>query len=580
MGFESISGQEVSNTSFFGTPDAPWDLVRSRFDETLSKAEEVYTLLIGPDGQGGFLGDMNAALASAPTVSITAPVVDTSLALNATGLAVPTFDTSALVPFPSGTFPVPVMGELPTLGVLPTLDVLPTLGNLPTLEELPTLGVLPTLGPAPALGSLPSIDTNFSDIAEPGDVAVSIMWAEAPLPSTVYDAIWARMLTDLQSGATGLDPVVEAAIYQRARLRQAADRQAEWDRINNTAAQMQFQLPSGVLASSLTDFAIGATRQDADIENNIVVAQGELAQKNSQLMMQQAVALEQMIRQTRTDESGRALDAAKTLAQLIAEDFKTRVQRYVSIWEGRKTRVQAQVESLKGAIESNRGLIDIFKSELDAYKTESEVQVEVFKAAGSMAVEVYKAKSGIQVEAYKAESGVQVEAYKTESDVQVEVYKAAGLMAVEGFKAETQIFSEQNDALKTQVDAASAQNKNITDVYLGQVQGFGEAERAISNRNDSAVKLLSEQIKNADMALRAEIAQAEQLMSGYSTEQGIRQRFSSDIAQIAAQVVASMMSAVNAGASLGYSGNESTSKNFSMGAHLSESHSYEHDPTA
>ena len=452
----SMSGVILSADMDVGQPSGPWDLVRSRFDNTLAKAEEVYTLLIGEDGQSGFLGEMNAALASAPTVSITAPVVNDTVMLETSGQLLPTFDASALQSFPTDTYTEPTMA------------------------------------------TLPSVDTNFSDIAEPSDIAVSLPWSEASLPSTVYDAIWTRMLTDLQSGSTGLDPAVEAAIYQRAKLRQQADRQAEWDRVNNTAAQLQFQLPSGVLASGLTDFAISAARQDADIENQIIVTQADLAQKNSQFMMQQAVALEQLIRQTRSDESGRALESAKTLAQLIAEDFKNRVQKYVSIWEGRKVKVQAQVESLKGVIDSNRGMIDIFTA--------------------------------------------------------------------------------QYDALKTRVDAVAAFNKGLTDVYLGQVQGFGEAERAVSSRNDSSVKLLSEQIKNADMALRAQISQAEQLMSGYSTEQGTRQRFSSDIAQIAAQVVASMMSAVSAGATLGYSGSESSSRGVSFHAGISETHSYEHDP--
>lgn len=458
MGFEKIQGEVVSQTSYFDEPNAPWDLVSSRFDNTLAKAEEVYTMLIGADGQGGFLGDMNAALATAPSFSITAPMVNTAVALETSGQQLPLFDAGGLQSFPTDTYQAPTMAQLP------------------------------------------GVDTNFSAIAEPVDASVSLSWQEATLPSTVYSAILTRMLNDLQSGATGLDPLVEAAIYQRAKQRQLTDRQAEWNRINNTAAQLQFQLPSGVLASGLTDFAIGATRQDADIENNIITTQADLAQKNSQFMMQQAVALEQLIRQTRSEESNRNLDAAKTLAQLVAEDFKSRIQKYVSVWEGRKVMVQAQVESLKGVIESNRGLIDIFKA--------------------------------------------------------------------------------QYDALKTRVDAAAAHNKGLTDVYLGQVQGFGEAERAVSSRNESAVKLLSEQIKNADMELRAQIAQSEQLMSGYATEQGVKQKFSSDIAQIAAQVVASMLSAVHAGATLGYSGSESNSKNFSMGVSLSESHSYEHDPTS
>lgn len=91
------------------------------------------------------------------------------------------------------------------------------------------------------------------------------------------------------AGGTGLSPAVEAAIYERARTRQQVDRLAEYDRINNAAADMQFAYPSGVLISALAGFSIGANRMDADIENTIIVSQGELAQKNVQNAMTQAM---------------------------------------------------------------------------------------------------------------------------------------------------------------------------------------------------------------------------------------------------------------------------------------------------
>lgn len=454
----SVSGQYVNEAADFDDPYNPVQTVISRFDNTLAKAEEVYTMLVGASGDGGYLGAMQEAIGSAPAVSIVAPNVDTSIILETSGQAVPIFDPGGLQAFPSETYP------------------------------------------APSLGALPSVDTDFSAIAEPVAPPLSLVWAEGELPDALFTALSARLTTDLTSGATGLDPTVEAAIYQRARTRQQADRLAAWEQINTTAQESQFAFPSGVLASALTDYGIAANRMDADIENNIIVTQAELAQKNSQFSIQQANALEQLIRQTHSDKSGRALDYAKALAAEAREYFAEEVRAYVALWEGRKVKVQAQVETLRGVIESNKGLIDIFKA--------------------------------------------------------------------------------QYDALKTRVEAVAANNKGQTDVFLGQVQGFSEVERAVSARNDSTVKLLAEKIKNADMTLRAAIAEAEQSIAGYTSEMSIKERTSSDIATIAAQVVASMLSAVHAGASIGYNGSESSSKNFSLGASISESHNIEHDPVS
>lgn len=454
-----LDGNIVNVSADFDNPYTPVDTVLERFDETLSKANEVYELLVGPSGDSGFLGDIKDSLLSAPVINISSPAVDDEVVIEETGSSVPNFDESLLAEFPVN-------------------------------EAI-----------SPVLGTLPSIDTDFSDISEPEDLgSPSLVWSESTLSTDVYDAILSRILTDLQSGSTGLDPTVEQAIYDRAKARQLIDRIAEWDRINNTAAEMQFAYPSGVLLSAYTDYGMSANRQDSDIENQIIVAQGELAQKNSQFSMQQAVALEGLIRQTREGESNRNLDAAKSLLNAIVEEYKTRLQKFIAIWEGRGKKIQAQSEALRGAIEEQKGLVDIYKAQIDAFGKE--------------------------------------------------------------------------------VDAVSSQNKNVIDVYLGEVQGFGEAEKAIASRNDSKIKLLEQQIKNASMILSASISQAEQTVAAYTAHGSLQERISTALAQISAQVVASMMSAVHAGATLGYNGSESSSKHFNMSASLGENHSYEHDPEA
>ena len=453
MATYSFNGDAISGSVSIDNPYAPVSLVTDRFNQTLAQAQEVLELLIGSEGDGGLIGEMDDALTAAPPVDITVPVIDTDLVLENSGQTVPVFDSNELVSIPNETYDDPVME------------------------------------------ALPSIDTSFSDITEPADIMLSMAWAEAALPTEVFTALRTQILADLVDGSTGITADVEAAIYTRARNRQQADRLAAYNRINNTALQMQHDLPAGVLVSALADFEIGANRQDAEIEAAIIEGQAKLAQENSKSAMQQANALEQLIRQTRTDESGRALEAAKSLAQLTIQEFSERVRKLVAIWEGRKVKVQAQAEALKGVIESNKGLIDIYKA--------------------------------------------------------------------------------QYDALKSRIDGATAFNKGLTDVYAAEVQGFSEAERAIAARNDSAIKLIEQDIAAADLTVRAQIAEAQSLISGYSSEQSIRERVSADRAQIASHVAASLLSAVSASASLGYSGQESSSKGYHLQVQGSETHSYQ-----
>jgi hypothetical protein len=336
-----VNGYVVNATADYDNPFAPVDLVISRFDTTLAKAEEMYEMLIGPDGESGLLGDMQASIENAPTISIIAPTVDTSLVLENSGQVLPTFDTGLLLPYP--------------------------------VDEVD----------APTIASLPSINVSFGTVTAPDDVNPVFSWAESVLPVEIYNALRERLLADLDTDVTALDTAVEEALYQRARNKQQQDRLAEWNRINNTAAQMQFALPSGVLASGLADFGIGATRQDADIESTIIVTRadvaiknGEIALKHREATMQQAAALEEMIRRTHTDSSGRSLEYAKTLVADVRENFKMKLEKYIAessaTVERDKVAIQAQVETLRGVIESNKGLVDVFKSEMDAFKTRTE----------------------------------------------------------------------------------------------------------------------------------------------------------------------------------------------------------------
>ena len=448
-------GNYIGGEVTINDPNTSVAVVQAELAETRARAEEVLVLLLGDDGSGGLLGDMMAGLASAPGVTITPSAIDTGITIETSGQSAPTFNESSLREF--------------------TIEVIPV----------------------PTSGTLPTIDADFSEVSEPEDLALTLSWAESILPTELFEALKAKIIADM-AGGTGLSPAVEAAIYERARTRQQVDRLAEYDRINNAAADMQFAYPSGVLISALAGFSIGANRMDADIENTIIVSQGELAQKNVQNAMTQAMSLEGLLRATRSEESQRALDKVKSFAELAIQDFSARVQKFIGVWEGRKVKVQAQSESLRGAL-------DVFKGNIE-------------------------------------------------------------------------LFTAQNNAQDTQVNAVTSYNKGLVDVFTGRSQGFGEAERAVSSRNDSRVKLLAEQIKNADLDLRGQIAEAEALVQSYTAEQSIRERIVGGVSNIAAQVSASLLSAVHTSLGANYSASESASKGYTVHVGVSESHEVPHDP--
>lgn len=344
----------IGSGNEFPDVNTPWNLINTRFQDTLNRADEMLDLLVGSGGDGGYLGAMNSAIEAAPSVSVPVPSVSTDISLSTSAGGPPTFDAGDLASFPTDTY------SAPTLSPVPTIDASGLVGA-----------------------------------TEPTAINAVLSWVETAYSSDVYASILTRLLDDLQSGATGLDPVVEQAIYDRARTRQQADRLAEFNRINNLAAELHFQLPSGVLASGLTDYAIGATRQDADIENQIIVTQADLAQKNAQFSMQQAVALEQTLRQVWSDSNNRGLEYKKSAVDLLLRDYAERWRGFVAKIEGQKAYIEAQVENLRGVIESNKSAVEVFREQYQALAT----RIGAVAAHNKAVTDVYAA----QVDGYAAE---------------------------------------------------------------------------------------------------------------------------------------------------------------------------------
>lgn len=438
----------------------PYDMIVGRFDRSAALADEMLDLLIGANGNSGYLGDLNGLLndnAYTPAISYT-PADLTEQPLSTLPTA-PSFDDTSLAVYPTDTYSDP--SQLP----LPTVD---------TSQLVP--GVAPS-SPSPA-----------------------ISWSATGYTSDVYADLLARLLNDLQSGATGLDATVEQAIYGRAIARNQAANAAAYTKVNDDIAARRFSMPSGALAGALADLSGEIVRQETDINNQIIVSQGDLAQKNSQFIIQQAVAIEQLLRGTYSDSENRKLDSAKATTDMIVRKYAEDVRAYMADMEAKKNYVEAQAENLRAVIEANKGAVEIFKT--------------------------------------------------------------------------------QYEALETRINAVAQQNKAVVDVFTAESQGYGEQVRALTAADSNKMAMLKLSIDNARNALDAQIAEVNANIEDYKAETGIKAAVSRDMAQIAQQAIASALNSVSATAGMSYSGHEGYTQSVGNSVSLSESHSYEHDPTA
>lgn len=168
-----------------------------------------------------------------------------------------------------------------------------------------------------------------------------------------------------------------------------------------------------------------------------------------------------------------------------------------------------------------------------------------------------------------------------ESTRALEGAKVFAELTLQEYSEKIKAFEAVWDGKKAEVEAKAANvkaavdtNTGLIEVYTAEVNAFGAAEKAVADRNEARIKILEQEIANADLNLRAQIAEANALIGAYTAETSIKERISADRAQVASQVASALLSAVNASASLGYSGNESSNKSFSIGVSGNESHDY------
>lgn len=158
----------------------------------------------------------------------------------------------------------------------------------------------------------------------------------------------------LEEGCTGLPPEVEQAIFDRAKGRQDLENARMYTEAEQYFSSRGFDLPPGALAGRLQEINIEITRNNSNLNNDVMVAQANLAQQNM----------------------------------------------HFAVKEGAATVIAMMESSIRAVIDSNKGTIDVFVAEIEAYKTELtavlseiEAKTKIFMAEA----DVYKAISQVNM---------------------------------------------------------------------------------------------------------------------------------------------------------------------------------------
>lgn len=422
--------------------------------------------------------------------------------------------------------------ELETAPAAPTLNVtLPPTLNLPAAPTIPAVDfdqALPTAPliddvPLPSLTALvipsaPSI-VNYSDAlaglerptlslvaptATPYDVAHSLL---RPLKQSVEQVLLTRL-----GGGTGLDPVVEAAIWAREAERERIQTNTEMDTLVRTTEQTGFALPPGTLAAQIHELHQRHFERTVSKSRDIAIEQARLELQNLQTAIAAAMQADQQ-----------AYDESLRLQQLTFDAARTYIEQQIAIYNAgvneftaRVAAYRAYVDVYRALIEAERNKVEIYRAQIEGEKAKAEINTQL--------VALYEAqiRAGIQrVEIYKAQlDGVRtlVEVEKTQVEAAGEQIKAftalvnAETVKLEAYKAQVGADAARADIYKSQVDAYEAKARTFSDRFkllLARQETQATLARVKIDAYNALVSAQAEQSKAQGQVVSAQLGLAE-----------------------------------------------------------------------
>ncbi len=370
----------------------------------------------------------------------------------------------------------------------------PRFGDLELPDDWPD--TFPILG---ALKPAPEVNLAITEPTEVTEINPSISHQDRSYSSDLWLAVYAKVLSDIQNGGTGLEPAVEQAIYDRARERERKANDEQYTKLMASVGSSGFDMPPGTVTAVQQTMAEELLRQGVDVDEKIIINQAELAQKNTHFVVERAGSMEIILRDFHNNRENRSLDAEKAAADLVVQVYSENIKAYISKWEGQRLKLTASTTLIDSVLKENEFIIEAFKAEMD------------------------------------------------------------GVVA--------------------QIDGVSKQTTAMVDGYQGEVDGYTARVNATSAWYRALSEEQKAQLGVAEIEIRKAIAEIEAEISGYTSFNDLKRQLITDMGNIASQSVASALNAVNASATMGYSGSDSNSESWSHSDSLSESHSFDETPT-
>jgi hypothetical protein len=276
---------------------------------------------------------------------------------------------------------------------------------------------------------------------------------------TLRNSIISRLQEVITDGATGLDPVVEQAIWDRARGRQELENIRMYNEAEQYFSSRGFVLPTGALANRLQEISIEVARNNANLNNDILTKQAELAQTNFQF-------------------------AAEKGAAVVVQLTELSIKSVLDYNKGTVESFMASVEAYKQEISSVLSLLEaqtkVYTAEADVYKSGALVD------NADIAAQVEIAKISLQEASLRAE--LELKRVSTELEAAMKLHQLQVLAYESGSKVTSQIVASALSAVNASANYGFSGNASMGTAYSYDLT------KGVKTNSESTVHTYSENV--------------------------------------------------------------------------------------
>jgi hypothetical protein len=395
------------------------------------------------------------------------PSIDLPESPDTTSPEVPVLSEIIIPDSPSYDLPSTPIVAYPDVPVLAEIHIPDPI--VPAIPEKPNLTypIVPTLTdiilPTPMVLEIPIFSAIFVDdeLTAPTN---TFAFNETDYASTLKDAIYNGLLTEIQDGGYGLHPTDELALWNRERDKEAANSLELVQEAKRNYGMFGFPLPPGSLTRAINKATLAANLKNSSVNREITLKRADLYWEGKKFAFTSATQLEQLLMNLHNAKWERILNAVKIQMDIAIALFNAQIARYNA--KVQKYKIEADI--FETLIRAEALKIDLYKAMMEGTKLQGDVQRNQ--------IALYQG----QLEGVKT----RIDVYKAEIDAEVSKAKFYEV-ELEGARVETEVQKNQIGLYSARLEG----QKLVTDVYRAQIQGeMGKADLYKAQMDGARVK--------------------------------------------------------------------------------------------